>query len=148
MPAPFETLIAGNLIFTGTALVKKDCFERVGYFDESLMHGEDYDMWLRIALHLEMACLPVILMRRRMHGGNLSRGEEFFYTSKMRILRKLACDAVAGPRFRNLLRESYLTTMKELSYLFYLKKRYLRSVVAFANYAFCLFRLNVLGSAL
>jgi glycosyltransferase involved in cell wall biosynthesis len=36
-----------------TPLVKRECFEKVGLFDEDIRFGEDWDMWLRIAEHYE-----------------------------------------------------------------------------------------------
>jgi len=36
-----------------TPLVKKECFEKVGFFDEELRFGEDFDMWVRIAQHYQ-----------------------------------------------------------------------------------------------
>jgi GT2 family glycosyltransferase len=35
-------------------MVKKQCFERIGLFDETLKECEEYDLWLRIA-----ACYPI-----------------------------------------------------------------------------------------
>lgn len=34
---------------TGAGLIRRECFERVGLFDESLKAAEDIDMWVRIA---------------------------------------------------------------------------------------------------
>lgn len=36
-----------------TPLVKRECFEKVGLFDEEMRFGEDWDMWVRIAEHYE-----------------------------------------------------------------------------------------------
>jgi glycosyltransferase involved in cell wall biosynthesis len=36
-----------------TPLIKKECFDKVGLFDEDIRFGEDWDMWLRIAEHYE-----------------------------------------------------------------------------------------------
>ena len=36
-----------------TPLVKADCFDRVGLFDETMIFAEDWDMFVRIAEHLE-----------------------------------------------------------------------------------------------
>jgi len=50
----FERLVEKNYIPSGTVLLKKKCFENAGYFDESISHGEDYDLWLRIALKYQI----------------------------------------------------------------------------------------------
>jgi glycosyltransferase involved in cell wall biosynthesis len=47
------TMLSRNFITLSAAMVRKECFERVGYFDEStaMLGIEDWDMWLRIAEH-------------------------------------------------------------------------------------------------
>ena len=42
-------LFKANFIRTSSAMIKKECFEKVGLFDESLPECEEYDLWLRIA---------------------------------------------------------------------------------------------------
>jgi len=42
-------LLNTNPIFTPTVMVKSECFEKVGLFNEDYKFGEDYDMWVRIA---------------------------------------------------------------------------------------------------
>ena len=44
----FQELLKGNFIPAIALLIKKDVFDSIGLFDESL-RLEDYDMWLRIA---------------------------------------------------------------------------------------------------
>lgn len=65
---PFAKLMALNFILPSTALVKKDCFEKCGLFDEALRYVEDKDMWLRISVHYPMGCVPEPLVMRRVHG--------------------------------------------------------------------------------
>lgn len=46
----YNQLIYRNIIgSTSFPLIKKECFDSVGYFDEKLKAKEDYDMWLRIS---------------------------------------------------------------------------------------------------
>lgn len=47
----FDELILENRISgsSSAVLCKKYLFDRVGYFDESLKYGEDWEMWLRLA---------------------------------------------------------------------------------------------------
>ena len=46
----FGALVAGDLLGpTSTVCVKRECFDVVGLFDETIGFGEDVDMWRRIA---------------------------------------------------------------------------------------------------
>jgi len=46
----FKELLRENFIgSTSFPLIKKVCFERCGYFDETLLASQDYDLWLRIS---------------------------------------------------------------------------------------------------
>lgn len=42
-------LFKANFIRTSSAMIKKECLDTVGVFDESLPECEEYDLWLRIA---------------------------------------------------------------------------------------------------
>jgi len=42
-------LFKANFIRTSSAMIKKECFDTVGMFDELLPECEEYDLWLRIA---------------------------------------------------------------------------------------------------
>ena len=44
-----EDLFKANFIRTSSAIVKRECLDKVGLFDETLKEGEEYDLWLRIA---------------------------------------------------------------------------------------------------
>lgn len=59
---------------------------------EAVVHAEDYDLWVRLAGHTQLANLPRRLMRYRWHGGNISQEkqhEQLRNTDKV-ILRQLA----------------------------------------------------------
>jgi len=46
----FKELMKSNFIAsTSFPLIKKECFDKCGFFDENLKSSQDYDMWLRIA---------------------------------------------------------------------------------------------------
>jgi len=74
IPNAFSKLMKINFILPSTALVKRDCFEKAGLFDESLRYVEDKDMWLRISVHYPtMGCVPYPLVKRRVHGYSLKQ---------------------------------------------------------------------------
>jgi Glycosyltransferases involved in cell wall biogenesis len=44
----FNSLLIENFIDTSSVLIKKECFQNIGYFDEKFDCLEDYDLFLRI----------------------------------------------------------------------------------------------------
>lgn len=55
-----------------TVMMKKECFERTGLFDEGLSHTVDYDMWLRTAAFYKFGCVPQVLTVYCWHGRQIS----------------------------------------------------------------------------
>ena len=53
---------------TSMFLVKKECFETSGYFDESLQSFQDYDKWLSIAKNHKFDYCEEYLMIKYQHG--------------------------------------------------------------------------------
>ncbi len=51
-----------NFVGLPTAVVKKECFEKVGLFDEKLPCYEDWELFLRISQRFHFKCLPQILI--------------------------------------------------------------------------------------
>jgi glycosyltransferase involved in cell wall biosynthesis len=45
----YHRFLMGNFVTVIAALVKKECFQKVGMFDERLPYFEDWDIWLRIS---------------------------------------------------------------------------------------------------
>jgi len=60
-----------ELPWTSSIIVKKECFDKVGYFDEKMISKEDWDMWLRIAIFYDFYCLDKILILRKIHNQSL-----------------------------------------------------------------------------
>ena len=85
---PFSKLVAENFISTPTVIIRRECFEKAGLFDETLRSVEDRDLWLRIAANYDIACLPMVVCRRRLHGSNISFEQELSMTSRIKTLEK------------------------------------------------------------
>jgi glycosyltransferase involved in cell wall biosynthesis len=90
-------LYRGNLVAGSgsAALVRRECFKRVGNFDEQLRSTEDWDMWLRISGEWEMDFAPekLVMLRRHPQSMSVTHQEEMRLTG-MRVLAKSA--AVPG----------------------------------------------------
>ena len=62
------------LVSPSAVMMRRELFERVGGFDESLPVCEDYDLWLRIARDTEILLIPEALVTKRGgHADQLSR---------------------------------------------------------------------------
>lgn len=44
-----RSLLKRNFVTTQTAVVRRICFESIGYFDERLQRLQDWELWLRVA---------------------------------------------------------------------------------------------------
>jgi len=60
----FQEMFLENLMSTACVVVRRECFERVGLFDESMPCSSDYDMWIRIAAHFHFEYIkePLVIL--------------------------------------------------------------------------------------
>jgi glycosyltransferase involved in cell wall biosynthesis len=79
----FDTMPMGNLhkilwennfIPPMTTLIRRECFDRVGLYDETLFY-EDWDMWLRISSCYEFAYSDQISAKYRLVGTSMVRSQ-------------------------------------------------------------------------
>jgi glycosyltransferase involved in cell wall biosynthesis len=68
-----DNIVAGS---ASSAMVRRACFERAGFFDESLSVCEDWDVWLRIASHYPVDFVDRPLVKVRTHGGSTQKQAE------------------------------------------------------------------------
>ena len=71
----FSELLDNCFIILSSVMVKRDCLEKVGLFDENLKWWEGYDLWIRIAFNNQIGLVNTPLHFRRIHESNL------FYSS-------------------------------------------------------------------
>ncbi len=126
----FETLLMHNCIGSPTALIRKECFDTCGLFDDSLPSYDDWDMWIRISDKFKFDYVDEPLAKVYTHGEQTSTNINS--TIKVRELlfkkyRKLIC--------KNPKTASYL--LQRLGFLYYLNndmltslKYYLQSIAA------------------
>lgn len=68
----FKRLVGECFVSTPTVVVRRECLEEVGLFDESLKVSEDFHLWVRIASRWEIAVIPEILAVREIRPEGLS----------------------------------------------------------------------------
>ncbi len=66
------------------------CFRVCGLFDESLPIAPEWDMWLRASMHFQLRYVETPLLRRRIHGGNLTVDKNRGLISQIRVVEKFA----------------------------------------------------------
>jgi len=88
--ACYGKLFTRSGVTPSTVLLKRECLDRVGVFDETIREAstEDYDLFLRIARRYEFAFVdePLILYRR--HAASASHGRLKMMTNELRVVRK------------------------------------------------------------
>ena len=66
----FSALARSCLLFTSSVLVRREAFDAVRGFDESLVGAEDWDFYLRMSRQFRIAAVEEPLVRYRLHGAN------------------------------------------------------------------------------
>jgi glycosyltransferase involved in cell wall biosynthesis len=84
----FKEAMLYDVIITPTVLVKKECLMKVGGFNENLIVGEDFDLWLSIALSDDFLFIPEVLANVRSHKNRLSRNIEWQYKNHIKTYKK------------------------------------------------------------
>ena len=84
----FRKLLVENFVPTSSVMLRRSCVTTAGPFDVALQNVEDRDMWLRVAAHFPIACLPQRLVRKRSHGANISARTEIALRARIRVWQK------------------------------------------------------------
>lgn len=69
----FAEMLAVNFVGTPVALVKRECFDKVGYFDIRLPNRQDHDMFLRVSQEYDFECVDEYLVAFTIHENRASR---------------------------------------------------------------------------
>ncbi len=99
----FEQLVGHTAeLRTPSVMVARQLLVDVGGFDEAMRSGEDYDLWMRLALRSPVALVDEPLVDVRRHDRNHSRDWAIAFDGRDRSLAKL--QSAVDPRRRALLR--------------------------------------------
>jgi len=58
----YEELLKGNFITTQSILVRKECFKKVGIFDENLPRLQDWELVMRLSKYYDFKCIDEPLL--------------------------------------------------------------------------------------
>ena len=89
--ATFESLVLCKCTVVGSTVVaRRQALIDAGLFDENFVHGEDFDLWARLAYHGgRIDYRKHIHARRRIHKGNLTVDAVASFGGQAKALRKL-----------------------------------------------------------
>jgi glycosyltransferase involved in cell wall biosynthesis len=65
-------LVYENKIIASAAMVRRECFRKVGVFNDAYFGSGDWEMWFRIAEAYQIGCVQSPLTLYRVHGANAS----------------------------------------------------------------------------
>ena len=109
----FNQLLLGNYVAgSGSAvLVKKECFQLAGTFDEALPSCEDWDMWLRFARHFHFDYVNERLVQIRRHDAGMNRDTHRMFTGHLLFFNKWVKDLAQSPSALDSWRKHYAIPM-------------------------------------
>ncbi len=86
----YERCLPLCIISPSSAVIKREVFDDVGLFDETLPVCEDYDMWLRITSRYAVQFVPrPLIVKRGGHPDQLSRTFDVMDAYRIKSLAKL-----------------------------------------------------------
>lgn len=85
----FKELLSKSIIQTSTVIVKRECLNAVGPYDESFSLGDEYDMFLRIAKEFQCGFVDKELTRYRVHDTNASKNDFLFDSENLGVYKKI-----------------------------------------------------------
>lgn len=92
-PFDREFLFLDNYIPINAVLFRRECIDRIGYFDEDMEVLEDWDFWIRMALEYDMVHLCAVTGEFRIRtdeSNSTHRLQELFPSTRNYVHRKYA----------------------------------------------------------
>lgn len=83
-----DKMFLRNIVPFGTSVVRRECFEQEGRFDESIPMGIDWDLWLRFSVHWEFDFVTEPTYVYRIWDGQMSKNWRGRYDCAFRIMDK------------------------------------------------------------
>lgn len=103
-------LLIRNLIGFGTSVVKKDCFNHIGGFNENIKWGNDYDLWLRLSTKYEFDYIDQFLLHYRVWPNQMTYNSgEKIYLSAIGIMKSFLAE-FPGAVDKNTVNEAWAHT--------------------------------------
>jgi glycosyltransferase involved in cell wall biosynthesis len=81
-------LLFENFVTFSSSIVRKECLDECGYFDESLKMGIDWDLWLRVSTKYQFSYVDEPLLIYRIHSTQMSKNLEERRNCSDKIMKK------------------------------------------------------------
>ncbi len=91
-----KSLERGNIFCHGSVMMRRDILEKVGGYNEYFRVTQDYDLWLRLSEHSQIANIDEILYRLRFLSESMTRKSRGLQLSYRRLARHLADQRLSG----------------------------------------------------
>ncbi|MEH2292160.1 glycosyltransferase family 2 protein [Nostoc sp.] len=86
----WQQMLELNLVMCGSSpMVRRQCFETVGYFNQIIKGPEDWHMWTRIAAHYPFKIICEPLVHYRQHPNSTSRNLELMVSNIIKAIEDL-----------------------------------------------------------
>ena len=130
----FNALLQENFIPTNTVIVKKECFNKVGFFDETLFSVEDRDMWLRIGLFYDIGFINFPLVLTRFHETNISANQELALKSRLKVMKKFLNYSNLPIKSKKIIKQTINKIYFDLGYLYFTYEKFPLSRIYFRKF--------------
>jgi len=118
-----DFIIEENVIPTPSVMMKRECIQRIGFFDENLKIAEDFDYWIRASLVCRIGFINAVLVKRRKHPGNLVNDWVNRNLADIIVLSRISSKKnIISPQTQKLLEQKFARIHYDLG-SYYFKKR-------------------------
>lgn len=85
----YSSYLSGKyLVYTSAAVIKKACFKKVGFLDESFPAVAEWDLWIRISKHYNFKYIPEPLVTSYFTPGSMATHYPINFKATRMILEK------------------------------------------------------------
>jgi glycosyltransferase involved in cell wall biosynthesis len=108
----FEKCLDMCRISPSSVLIKKDIFDEIGMFDETLKVCEDYDLWLRFASKYPVHFLDQPLIKKYGgHSDQLSKVDDGIESYRIRSLKKIMNSGILNKKQKTITKDVLVKKM-------------------------------------
>jgi len=94
----FKFRMAADFIFPSTVIVRREVFDQVGNFKESMRFQQDMDFFNRVTYRFPVGLVPAVTVLRRRHGSNMTNNyNEGSLRYRVKILENIPNEFDLGP---------------------------------------------------